>query len=318
MEKEASGTTDPLDIVRNVRDFLESKSDCYNPEKYYNIRRDDRDGKLITTMSLSVYPELLYILSDTLSRAVHDEEEGKTCGVAVSFSDKNKCGIDKCGIDFIKDENHKLMTKCAVETLDPQMTGLSRPISSCFRVVNKWGGWVMPYTREHYTFVKEKMSNDVMWIITRLSRTNVNVFSTRVKLDENPHIQNALTLHVEHTASGRFRYFLEEYDLITKEMMEMLEMKEINIKSDRPCYELYWIITNMCVMSRGSAGAAKAVLNAALHYLGFKMVREKEPYKRQVDWVSMFCPDFQDFYERKGDFFEDVEDVEDVMTNQAY
>jgi hypothetical protein len=59
-------------------------------------------------------------------------------------------------------------------------------------------------------------------------------------------------------------------------------------------------------MSRGSAGAAKVVLNAALHYLGFGMVIEKEQYQRQVDWVSMFCPDFEDFYENKNSFFENL------------
>uniref|UniRef100_A0A6C0KCV1 Uncharacterized protein n=1 Tax=viral metagenome TaxID=1070528 RepID=A0A6C0KCV1_9ZZZZ len=286
MEKDIEGEINiPETDFDSIISYLLVNTDFFNSfcsnyihdgNNYYKIRNDDRHGPLVTTM-YAIYPKLVTILSDALISAVYnDDNESKKCG---TLSD-----LKKCGIDFLEEHvDHKFLRDCAKER-------------SCFKWVDS--GWVMPTKKEQYELLKLK--RDVMIVVNHLSRTNVDIKSTRVRLLPNPHAGNHPTLHVEHISSYFFRYFLEEYKLV----LEEIEKKE-NI-SDRPCYELYWLITNMCPMSRGSASAAKVVLNAALHYLGFGMVIEKEEYRRQVDWVSMFSPDFENFYENKNSFFENL------------
>ena len=272
-EIQADPSQIPNDLEEHILMYLQGYNfdycDKYKYDRYYSLRDDGRDGDLVTTMSLLMYPKLTDIVHDALSRAVEDKE----CGVI----SKEK----KCGIDF--SERDEFLRKCQEKR-------------NCFRTN---GNWVIPSTKEHFEYLMA--GNDVMNVVTRLSRTKKDVYSTRVKLAQNPHFDNNYTIHVQHTSSGRFLYFLDEYKLVLNNMEE--EKNKRMGKSDRSCYELYWIITNMCPMSRGSAGTAKVVLNAALRYLGFEMVKEKEPYQRQADWVAMFSPDFEDFYEKKEQLF---------------
>lgn len=62
-------------------------------------------------------------------------------------------------------------------------------------------------------------------------------------------------------------------------------------------YELYYLFANMVPYSRGSAGAAKVLLNVALHIGGFPSVRERAEYARQADWAAFVAPNFEDFWE---------------------
>lgn len=95
------------------------------------------------------------------------------------------------------------------------------------------------------------------------------------------------------------------------EMGEVLK-KILSVSSSRSsarqcpthlAFHLYWVFANLVPFKRGSASAAKVVLNAALVYMGFQPVQETKEYARQADWVAFTKANVQDFLEQVDTLF---------------
>ena len=74
---------------------------------------------------------------------------------------------------------------------------------------------------------------------------------------------------------------------------------------NKPCYQIHWLLAIACPFQRGSAGFAKVMLNAALLKIGLAPVRETAGYQRKTDWVAIFSPTFEEYYEKVPQMFED-------------
>ena len=77
-----------------------------------------------------------------------------------------------------------------------------------------------------------------------------------------------------------------------------------NIRTIEDCYQIHWLLAIACPFQRGSAGFAKVMLNAALLKIGFASVRETAEYQRKTDWVAIFSPTFEEYYEKVPQMFE--------------
>lgn len=106
-------------------------------------------------------------------------------------------------------------------------------------------------------------------------------------------------LLMQHTS---FEEFPKYCTLINSTISEIKN----HIKIEKNAYKMYWIFANLAPYKRGSAGASKVLLNSILFGNGFNMVKEREEYKRQADWMTFFY-DFEDFYTRKDIIFERIE-----------
>jgi hypothetical protein len=74
-----------------------------------------------------------------------------------------------------------------------------------------------------------------------------------------------------------------------------------NIK--KLCFEIYYLFINIVPYVRGSATAAKVLLNACLSAFGFDYVKETPEYHKQADWIAFVSEDFDDFYSKVDKMF---------------
>jgi hypothetical protein len=88
-------------------------------------------------------------------------------------------------------------------------------------------------------------------------------------------------LLIQHTS---FEEFPKYCTLINSTISEIKNHIEI----EKNAYKMYWIFANLAPYKRGSAGASKVLLDSILFGNGFNMVKEREEYKRQADWMTFF------------------------------
>lgn len=61
------------------------------------------------------------------------------------------------------------------------------------------------------------------------------------------------------------------------------------------CFHLYWLFATLMPFARGSAGAAKVVLNAMRAVCALPPLTETETYRRQADWVAIASSSAEEF-----------------------
>jgi hypothetical protein len=76
------------------------------------------------------------------------------------------------------------------------------------------------------------------------------------------------------------------------------------IKNETDCYMIHWLFTTACPFTRGSAGCAKVILNAALWKIGLPPVKETPEYTRKTDWVAILSSSFEEYSSKKEAMFE--------------
>ena len=76
--------------------------------------------------------------------------------------------------------------------------------------------------------------------------------------------------------------------------LEQIDLDDVK----KLCFEIYYLFINIVPYNRGSATAAKVLLNACLSAFGFDFVRETPEYNRHADWVAFVSDDFEDFYSK--------------------
>jgi len=86
-------------------------------------------------------------------------------------------------------------------------------------------------------------------------------------------------LFLFHTPISKFPFFYEQ----------------MNTNSNP--FVIYWLFVNMSPYKRGSASAAKVLVNTLLVLRKKEMVKETVEWRRQADWVALLSPSFEQFVE---------------------
>lgn len=111
------------------------------------------------------------------------------------------------------------------------------------------------------------------------------------------------TVCLFHTPRSEFDTYFQEIGQLWLTLLAMKEQGATPQQAEPECYRMYYLFANMCPYARGSAAAAKTMLNVTRSLFGLGLVNEKRFYFRQADWVAFRCNTAEEFIARAPDMF---------------